>query len=298
MSDIASEPSELQLRIVAIILNRNRATLTADAVMSVLDQVDRVMIVDNASDDTEFLQLESFSRRHDVMLVRNDRNLGYAAGNNIGIGLALEAGFDALLIMNNDATAEPGAVRLLAGRLLQCSALAAVGPTVVEMDHPEVVVHTACRLSPRNGMVDRGRLRTEIRTEAFSTEAISGAAFLARATAFRECGGFDERFGFYFEDTEWSARVQRANWKLEVVPRSVFRHAVGGSMPSVAGNYYRARNRPIYLRVGLGQSRPRAAIGSAAATAIAIMSLMRRGHPWTALRAVLAGWLVGVFLRD
>jgi GT2 family glycosyltransferase len=182
--------------------------------------------------------------------------------------------------------------------LAQRTGLAAVGPTVVEMARPEVVVHTACRLSPRNGMVDRGCLRSKIRTEAFSTEAISGAAFLARAAAFRECGDFDERFGFYFEDTEWSARVTRAGWKLEVVPRSVFRHVVGGSMPSVTGQYYRARNRPIFLRVGLGRSRPRAAYESVAATAIAVISLTRRGHPWIALRAVLAGWLVGVFLRD
>jgi GT2 family glycosyltransferase len=284
--------------VVAIILNWNGRCHTENAAISVLGEVDSVMIVDNASEHLERDKLGSFVAYHNMTLIQNDRNLGYAGGNNVGIRRALNDGFDAVLIMNNDAAAEPGAVRLLMQHLFQHPKLGAVGPTVVEMQNPDVVVHTACRLSARNGMVDNGLLRSKVRTDPFHTEAISGAAFLARAATFEECGAFNERLVFYFEDIEWSARVQRAGWSLEIVPQSVFRHVVGGSMPSIRGQFYRARNRPIFLRLGLGQSRMRSLIGSTSGTAITMASLLRRGHLWTALRGVLLGWITGVVARD
>ena len=65
-----------------------------------------VVVVDNASTDggpdavaTEF---------PGVRLIRLDENRGFAGGVNVGVAVALEDGADAVLLLNNDATAEPG----------------------------------------------------------------------------------------------------------------------------------------------------------------------------------------------
>jgi GT2 family glycosyltransferase len=288
-------------QVIAVILNWNGGEITLSAASSVSGQVDEVVIVDNASRTRERESLRSWCKQEDVTLIENERNLGYAAGNNVGIDYALSRGADGVLIMNNDALAEPGATVALIERLHSCPGLGAVAPMVVEMERPDIVVHTTCHLRTekgRGGWHDRGRQRSAIETEPLPTEAISGEAFLARSETLRQVGAFDERFVFYFEDTEWSARAQRGNWKLEVVPRAIFRHAIGGSMPSLKGQYFRARNRPIFLRVGLAESRLAAARHSALATFIAMAALARRGHPWIALRSVLYGWIIGILARD
>jgi GT2 family glycosyltransferase len=274
--------------------------MTHRAATSVKDEVDEVAVIDNASDPPEQESLSLWCEREKVTLIQNEFNLGYAAGNNVGIAYALEQKFDGVLIMNNDATAEPGAVGSLVDRLVAHPQLGAASPMVVDMAAPNVVVHTACNLRPKRGDVewcDNGRSRSEIDDHAFPTDALSGEAFLGRSAALSQCGGFDERFVYYFEDTEWSARVRRSGWTLEVVPRSVFRHVMSGSMPSARAVYFRARNRPIYLRVGLGESYLAAALKSTTSTAIMAGGLLRRGHLRLAMRA-MRGWLVGVLTRD
>lgn len=284
----------------ALILTWNGGDMTRDAAASVTDEVDEVVVIDNASNADEQASLRVWCERDGVTLIQNGTNLGYAAGNNVGIDYALRHGFDGVLIMNNDAQAEPGAVPTLVARLTSMPRLGAVSPMVVEMANPRLVVHTACYLRPNAGSVDwhdNGRERSEIREDAFPTDTLSGEAILARSTALGQCGGFDARFVYYFEDTEWSTRLRRSGWELEVVPGAVFRHVMSGSMPSARAVYFRARNRPIYLRVGLAESRISAARKSTRATAVAVGGLLRRGHPQLAIRAT-AGWLVGMLKRD
>src|SRR4029434_7223281 len=73
-----------------------------------------VAVVENGSIEGAAEQLESrFGSR--VVLVRNGTNLGYCEGNNVGIRRALEAGCGAVLLLNDDAFLEAGAL----GRLLE-----------------------------------------------------------------------------------------------------------------------------------------------------------------------------------
>jgi GT2 family glycosyltransferase len=203
--------------------------------------------------------------------------------------------------MNNDAEAEPGAVELLKDRLAAEPRLGGVGPTVVDAAQPDRVMHTGLVLefrSGRTGFIDQGMTRGARGTDPFPTSALSGAAFLARTDVFRECGVFDERFVFYYEDIEWSARVRRAGRKLELVPAAVFRHVFGASMPSATGFYYQSRNRPIFFRIGLGHSRLKATVLSFPGTLHSIAWLVRHGKLWTAVRTALYGWLLGVIAKD
>jgi GT2 family glycosyltransferase len=288
-------------KIAALILNWNGGELTERAVLSVTDQVERVVVVDNASTPAERERLAQFASEHGVLLIQNETNIGYAAGNNVGLRRVLDDGYDAVLVMNNDAEAEPGAVQLMTEYLASDPEIGAVGPTVVDMARPDSVMHTGLLLDFRTGktgFVDQGVARDERRTQPFPTGAVSGAAFLAPTEVFRRCGVFDERFIFYYEDIEWSARLRRAGWKLMVVPQAVFRHVFGASMPTDTGVFYQARNRPIFFRLALGYSRIRALLFSAPSTLHTMAWLVRHRKPWMAIRSALYGWLLGLVARD
>src|SRR3989338_9719003 len=72
-----------------------------------------VIVVDNASDAHTQRQLAEAKRRYpEVNFVFNSRNVGFAAGNNIGIKLATG---DIIILLNSDAFPSPGMLGRLVG---------------------------------------------------------------------------------------------------------------------------------------------------------------------------------------
>jgi GT2 family glycosyltransferase len=284
------------MNICAVILNWNQAALTEQAALSVLDEVDVVYLVDNGSRRSDRDRLERFSRDAAAIFIGNDTNLGYSGGNNVGIQHALSDQRDAVLVMNNDATAYPGALKKLVEALAAAPQVGAVAPTVLDSASRRVL-HTACSLdldSGQAGWEDSGNPLSEVDPVPRPTGYVSGEAFLARSTVFQECGCFDERFFCYYEDVEWSVRVRRAGWELQVVPSAVFGHIGGGSGAGVDGAFYRARNSPLFLRWGLGKSRWEAIGLSAGQQLMRTARNLRRGHIHTAFAGTVAGWASGV----
>src|SRR5947209_14487378 len=105
------------MKIAAVIFNANRAELTEAAALSVMSDVSQVYLVDNGSVPEQVARLTTFAEEHGMTLIRNAVNVGYAAGNNRAIDAAVKARYDGILVMNNDAAAEPGAVPALAEHL-------------------------------------------------------------------------------------------------------------------------------------------------------------------------------------
>ena len=63
-----------------------------------------IVIVDNGSTDNG---LEELKKNHpDLIYIINKKNLGYAAGNNVGMKFAYEKGADYIIILNPDTIVE------------------------------------------------------------------------------------------------------------------------------------------------------------------------------------------------
>ncbi len=285
--------------VAAVILNWNRAKLTLECVAAVTRQVDHVYVVDNASSPADRAKLDQ-ARDERTTVVANEENLGYAGGCNRGVFAALADGFPRVLIMNNDAFPDAGAVASLMARLDGASQIGAVGPVVLERGTRKVL-HVGCSLDPRTGRgrwLGRGQSLEAIDDDLpVPTDYLSGEAMLVRSQLIQEVGMFDERYFCYFEDVDWGLRARRAGWGLEVIPRATFEHIVGATSAGVTGTYYRARNLPLFLRIALHQTRFGALVLSAPTEILTFLALVRRRRLGLALRAVVSGWLVGLAMR-
>ena len=284
--------------VAAVILNWNQAEMTIRCVAQVRTQVDHVYIVDNDSRPSDRAQLLDVADNKTTVIV-SPTNGGYAAGCNLGVAAAVEAGFSAILIMNNDAFPDPGGIGPLLARLEQAPHVAAVGPVVVRYGTREVL-HAACSLNLRAGRarwLQYGASLEEVDKAPVSTEYLSGEAMLIRSEVIQGLQMFDERYFCYYEDADWSVRVRRAGWTLEVVPDSVFEHIVSATSAGWAGVYYRARNIPLFLRLAGQRNRLSALILAVPAESIAFAVLIRHGRISLAFRGVAVGWLTGVTMR-
>jgi GT2 family glycosyltransferase len=81
------------LDIVFVVLNYNVVEITIDCIKSIEKNIDtsnyRIILVDNASSNQSGEKLQQFFLRDNhVVFLKNNKNVGFARGNNLGIDLA------------------------------------------------------------------------------------------------------------------------------------------------------------------------------------------------------------------
>jgi GT2 family glycosyltransferase len=274
------------MRLVAVVLNWNGGEDTLAALRSLAGV--ETICVDNASTDGSDVLVEE--QLPAVELVRTGANLGFAGGNNVGIRRALERGADWVLLLNNDAVAEPGLVEALesAARarpdagLLACKVL---------LEDGVGVQYAGASFNSRLGY--SGRVATTGAEGLRDVGRADGAALAVGRVAAERAGLLDETLFMYVEDVEWSLRIRAAGFAVVFVPDARVRHkgsAASGGRTSTTNLYYDTRNtiavseRHAPLPPGLRGLRRAVIVGAHLAQALA--------HPAraSALRAVLGGW--------
>jgi GT2 family glycosyltransferase len=211
-----------------------------------------VLAVDNAStDDTPLMVHQRFPH---VNVIETSANLGYAAGNNLGLRHALDNGYDYALLLNNDTEVAQDFLHKLVETCESDQQIGVAGPKIYLHERPNVIYtaggainwHAGTTETIGIGVEDRGQFDTRQ-----DVDFINGCAFMARCEAIRQTGLIDVRFGMYFEEVEWCVRIARAGWRLVYAPASVVWHKIKlerhDQSPRVT--YYMARNRLLFLRL-------------------------------------------------
>ena len=115
------------MHVVAVVLSWNGREDTL-ACLESLRGVETIVVDNGSADGSADAVAERFP---EVELIRTGVNLGFAAGNNVGIR-ATEG--ELLVLLNSDTIARPGALDALATRLLSDATIGAVGPRLVDAD--------------------------------------------------------------------------------------------------------------------------------------------------------------------
>lgn len=162
-----------------------------------------------------------------ITLIKNERNFGFAKGNNIGIAHALARGFDFIFLLNNDAYPASGAFEPLVSVM-------EADPSVV-IAQPLLLLHQARELVNSSGNMihflgfgfcrDYRRRASELTLGAVvDIPYASGAALLVRASFIRNHGALDEDLLTYHEDLEWSLRARSRGYRVVLVRNAVAYH--------------------------------------------------------------------------
>lgn len=211
-----------------------------------------VIVVDNASTDGS---VEIIARAFpEVTLIRNEDNLGFADGNNMGIRAALAGGADYVMLLNNDTTVAPDMVDRLVEAVEAEPGGGVAGPTIYYHAEPNRVWSAGGTIDWRLGNsamlglneIDAGQFGVAPRRVDF----VTGCALLADRATWERAGLLDGRFFMYYEETEWCVRASRAGARIVHAPLAKVWHKIApdGRADSPRVHYYMTRNRLLFLR--------------------------------------------------
>jgi GT2 family glycosyltransferase len=220
-----------------VVVNWNGKELLAECLSSLLRSDHAhlsIIVVDNASTDgSPALVREQFPG---ARLIENARNEGYAAGVNVGLVAAREAGAAYALLLNNDLTVAPEAVSALVSAAEERPDAAFIGPLIYYDDPPDLIWSFGGRVSWWTGNIGHVALREKDTGQFDRIEGrdyVTGCAVLARLEAIDAVGPMDTGYFMYNEDTDWCVRATGLGYSVIATPTARIWHTV--SMSSGGG---------------------------------------------------------------
>lgn len=254
------------MKLAVILVNYNGKQYNEACIGSVFANGDscemKIIVVDNASqDDSMDILRKRYGADERVELIALDDNYGFSYGNNVGIRRARAWGADAVLLLNNDTEIAPD----MLVRLAECAKRhtpAMIAPKIYYSDDRERIWSAGGSVSALVRKVrhigynerDRGQYEKE-REIGFAT----GCCLLIPMAVIEKAGTLDERFFLYYEDTEYSFRLQKLGIGIYYCPQAVMYHKVGASSKGADSPlcaYYIARNWLLCSRLHLGKRYP------------------------------------------
>jgi len=238
--------------ITVVIVNWNTRDLLRNCLNSVYETIKdinyEVIVVDNASTDGSVHMLrDEFPA---VEVIENEENRGFGAANNQAF--AVMTGCYALLL-NSDTALTQDAVRelflfmedhpdasLACGQLLnedgsRQNSIANFPTLLTMMSNMSLLEYLFPRRFPSKRYVHK---------DPVEIESAIGACVLVRREAMDAVGLFDERYFFFFEETDWAYRMRLAGWKIYHVPSALIYHLQGKSVGTSIRSrieFYRSR---------------------------------------------------------
>lgn len=263
-------------KVSIVILNWNGLEDTLQCFESLLAVGDvdfEVIVVDNASSDSSIQKIGEWAQLYEIPLLKfyepseqlvGDtpkrrttgmrrmilfclaENMGFCVGNNLGLRQAQLNGIPYAVMLNNDTIVEPD---FLSPLVEYAEAKPSVGLLGCQIRYAEDTDKVWWAGGMFNYWLGSKRLydrksSDQVPREPYQTDWVSGCMTFMPLSVFKQIGGYDERFFIWCEEWDLSLRVDRAGYKMLVVPSSVIYHKVGKSLGKMSSltYYYSARN--------------------------------------------------------
>ncbi|MPW38615.1 glycosyltransferase [Thermococcus sp. 101 C5] len=187
-----------------------------------------------------------------LILIKNEKNYGFAEGNNIGIRYALKTlNPDYVLLLNNDTVVDREFLKELVKVGVNEEKVGLIQPKLLYYDDPNIINNTGLLCDIFGATLHRGRYEKDEGQYDNLTEKgffyASGACLLVQKEFLYELGGecFDKFLFAYHEDVDLSWQARLLGFRVIYCPRSICFHKEGKSSgrfnPTTA--YWGYRNR-------------------------------------------------------
>ena len=231
----------MMCKVAAIIVSYNPDSNLFDSINLLLNQVEKVIIVDNGSKEKYVKYIKSINEDK-IEIILNKENLGIATALNIGVRKALENGYEWILTMDQDSKASPDMVKKMFK----------VYNSINREERKDI-------LSIFPNFVDERIQSIEENSNMNSYEYVDAditSGNLLRKEVFEKVGFFDDSLFIDLVDTDFCMRLNEKGIKMIKIRDAVLYHSLGESKTikgilgsfntsnhSALRRYYMTRNR-------------------------------------------------------
>ena len=201
-----------------ITYNPNLSDVTT-CLKALCKQVERVIIVDNASKNVKSLQ-EIVSEYPNVTLIKNNQNIGFAKALTQIFKWAKLQGFNWVLTLNDDSVVPSNMISEYKKILENEANKANIANQENQANNANQKIAIVCSLL-------KNRLDgTILHSKCHEDECITSGS-LTSVEAWEKIGGFDEWLEIDGVDFDFSRRLVRAGWKIVECQNVIMEHQIG-----------------------------------------------------------------------
>lgn len=237
LSHVMCELDGTKPKVSLIVLTYNNLALTKECLHSIERNTEydnyEVIIVDNLStDDTRDYLLKNYRGKPNYTVILNDENMGFAAGNNIGLEKATG---DILVILNNDTYVSPFWLGSLVKAFKRNPDLGLVGPVTNNIGNESKINISYNDWSEMH--VKSLQYISEHANELYPMDCLAFFCAAIRREVYNELGGISLDYGLgFFEDDDYCKRVKESGWGMAAVEDSFVHHHLSASFNQLKNN--------------------------------------------------------------
>jgi GT2 family glycosyltransferase len=253
---LRGEVSNMHPKVSVVILNWNGLSDT----MECLDSLKKitysncsVVVVDNGSKGNDVEALKTRFGNY-ISIIENDRNYGFAEGNNIGIRYALDnVKVDYILLLNNDMVVAPDFLSELVEATEKDISIGIAGPKIYYYGEPNKLQSAGARINWWSGItsligcgeIDKGQF-----DHLNDVDWVVGGGLLIKRQVLERIGLLYRPYFAYFEEAEWCTRCKKAGYRVVYVPSAKLWHKGAATTARIGGMrlYYMTRNRFLFMK--------------------------------------------------
>lgn len=222
------------MKISIIIINFNTPADTSNCLKSLIgleDELDlELIVIDNSSSDNSVDILKKIFNES-IILIENEKNLGFATANNQGAQIATG---DFLIFLNSDTIATDDFISPCIETLIKNNHLGAISPILLLPNkHPQ---KSAYGIFPNFWRLVRQKTKIDPILEYKESYAIvdwiSGCAFIIKKSIFEKISGWDNNYFLYYEDIDICRNLKAHSLKVAICHNANIIHLGGQSLKS------------------------------------------------------------------
>ncbi len=232
----------------------------------------KCIVVDNDSTDkTQSIVKYKYPK---LKLIKNKSNLGYAAGNNVGIRHLLKnENVSYILILNPDTLISPNLIKECVSVMEANKEIGIIGPVITYAQDPDRIWYSGGYInrlflytkhlnmnkiikltnaikkqhsssssekysdqSSRFTSLARTKSSNVVASTIINTDFITGACMMVKIEVFEKVGLLPEDYFMYFEDVDFCQMAINKGFKCNILMKPLVRHHVSGSSDSAGTN--------------------------------------------------------------
>jgi GT2 family glycosyltransferase len=184
--------------------------------------------------------LSTTPSQNKIVIIKNENNLGFAAGNNVAVRYCFKKKSEYVMLLNNDTVVETDSLSKLMNFFILNTEYVAVTPQIRYYEPNDIIWNCGGKIILniyRKYYYFHQNSKSLKLDKPFQITFITGCALLFRPS---QCGLLSEKFFFGEEDFEFSIRLKKNKQKIACLPSSVIYHKIGSSIKTEPQSINRA----------------------------------------------------------